>query len=404
MNYFGTTQPTPQPNTELPRSFFPILGELSRTHFVLILVTFDEQNITIEYNNVRTPIQLIPLTCTKVIFDLPTKAMDILILVNTNIYKIPVRACRGSIGSFKIVNCDCQFTPEVGLWEEIVIGDAETVFHLGDQIYLDLVFMRLAKTIEQHTDESIKRIVYEEYRLAFQRKAHVLQTAFNVMLADDHEVADETIRTKYPPDVVSRLVRIFENVYHEIQNGLRQYNSKTIVLNDKAFILADNIRALNDDDYSRYIYDLIHEEIPKSTTSHIYILTPRVPMNNRLSSWVNTIFGKTENTNNYQKLYDFITGLLGRSTTIVCGDEHAVKQYTVTTRYGKCRVFFAGPINSPPDPYDSDDYVNGCHTETIYSLRINGYMNEDKHITKETGCCHCAYFSYIRQYLCARWC
>lgn len=380
--------------------FIPIIGESDGTRFVINIISYTTGQLITRYGDTSISTSLTPYKCFRLVFNLVNKIPIINFLYNDKIYIISVNY---SFATFKVVNCDCQFVPDAGLINTVDTSVMTPIFHIGDQIYLDLIFIKYAKN--NIIDDDIIKGVYEEYKVAFLRKINILQGGFNIMLGDDHEIADETVRSKYAINITSKLIKLFKRVFNDIQMGLRLSTDILIHYND-SFILVDNIRDYSDIKYAKYIYDLVKQSITLGTMKkRLFILSTRVPMNNKISCITNMIYGKQQNDINYLPFYDMLTSLLDTKVFILCGDEHTVKSFKVTTKYGSCQVLFVGPLNSPVDPYDSQDYVQGAQTEQLYSLQVNGYITANpniNHVTINPACC--SYGTYITKYLLARFC
>jgi hypothetical protein len=386
-------------------TFIPVLGELTKNGFVLNTISLVTGTLLVNYNEITYKAGVTANSCIKITIPLAENPMPMTVSLNGDKRDVNISAFKDCVPTYKIVNCDCQFTPESGLWQQILDSRATVIFHLGDQVYMDLLFLKIIRTIQDYSDLDIRREVYAEYARAFSRKFDVLSSSHNIMLGDDHDIVDESIRTKYPKGDVDRVIGIFKLIYNEIQQGLRLTSGDSITFENKTFILVGNIEARNDLSYLEYIQKIVEKELPKVESSELYILSPRVPMNNKIGCLVNLVFEKDENNLDYIDFYEMITHK--NKTTIICGDEHTAKKYNVRTKYGECTIYFAGPINSPPDPYNSKDYIKGAFTEEIYSLPVNSFLSLDKemvHHTKDVPCCSFPSVRYIYEYFCAKYC
>lgn len=385
--------------------FIPILGEynLENKCFVLNLVSFNDIKLNInliaynddfniikeketykmnldKYYSKKIILKNIKYKNYKIIFDDATNEKY---TNNTNEIKIIIPENISS--KINIFNCDCHFVPETGIWESIDYKETSISFHLGDQIYLDLLFMDLCKKLQdgcciRGTDMTfmdLRKKVYNVYKESFLRKKNILQGSFNIMLGDDHDICDESLRTKYDSKVVDRVVKIFKDIYEEIQKNCKIDDSKIVNYDNKSFLLIDNIRCLTTEKYAENIENIINET-KNNIKKNLYILTPRIPINYSLDKITKLVYEAHDNNYDYLNLYNNIFNLDCQSFNILCGDEHHIKKIEITQKNTnkKCDLYFVGPINSVLDEYKSNNFLTSSefNVNEIYTHKKHGYI------------------------------
>jgi hypothetical protein len=393
-------------------NFIPILGEynIDKKCFVLNLMSYCDKIITVNLTahennknnimeNITHRISLQKYYSHKIIFkDIKHKKYTIMfndednkkvnddqmnIIIPNNIEK-----------KINVFNCDCHFVPETGIWDTINENETFISFHLGDQIYLDLLFMKLCNKLqgkcfcprEEMTFYNLREEIYNVYKEAFLRKKNILQKSFNIMLGDDHDICDESIRTKYDKNITDRIISIFTTVYTEIQQNCRIDDSKIINYNDCSFLLVDNIRCVTTENYAENIENIINENI-NNIKKNAYILSPRIPINYSLDKITKLIYEAHDNDYDYSSLYNTIFKLNCNTINIVCGDEHHIKKLEITEKNTekKCYMYFVGAINSVLDEYKSNNYLTSDKftVSNVYTHKKHGYItiqnNEIKH-------------------------
>jgi hypothetical protein len=200
--------------------FIPILGEynMDKKCFVLNLMSYVDKIITVNLipcdnnKNIISKNNIYKITLQKyysqkIIFE-DIKYTKYTITFNDednkkiNDDKININIPDNIQKKINIFNCDCHFVPETGIWDTINENETFISFHLGDQVYLDLLFMKLCNKLqgkcfcpkEDMTFYDLREEIYNVYKVAFLRKKNILQKSFNVMLGDDHDVCDDSIR------------------------------------------------------------------------------------------------------------------------------------------------------------------------------------------------------------------
>ena len=294
----------------------------------------------------------------------------------------------------KIFNCDCHFVPETGIWNKINNDKPFYSFHLGDQIYNDLIFFkhcRIYNSIDKINEniDKIKTDIFNNYLIAYKRKESVLQHSFNIFLGDDHEIVDDSIIKNLDPLVSGNLRQIYREVFQKIKTGL--YNKNLLSLDNKSILLFDNIDTYNYLEYSQKLIDLINENKKDFINDDLYIMSPRVLLNFKSDLIQTLIFQTDTNNNDYDELYDTIFSL-NKKVKIFCGDRHYISKYNIILREKekKISLYLVGPMNSIVEPRFSNYNLldNNLELENEYQHLQHGYISiEDKEITQNRYTC-----------------
>lgn len=368
------------------KDYIPMFGEASDSEkkFVLNIISLKDLEIEIKYQTAdgRFFIEKVVLqknTCTKKIYTYDVKKL----FIEENCFSFNFT----DKWKFNFINCDCHFVPESGMIENVPLGMDTITFHLGDQIYLDLLFMDVISS--SYTEEEIRSKIYSEYVKAFLRKKDVLQKSFNIMLGDDHEIADETLR-----DPNKELeAALFKTIFEEIQEGLRLNKLPIVHYDDSSFILVNNINTMGFQEYLNYIHEIILGDIfdTPNFRGKTYLLSPRNLLNTKNSTISNIIFSSEDNNHNFSDFFNFLFEKFGNGITILCGDEHTAAKFTISNLNNRMDFYFVGPINSVPDPLKNKFQLNNIifdvkeeYLEQSHSfITING----DKIVHERSNSC-----------------
>lgn len=389
--------------------FIPIIGELGPESFVLNFVSY--VNSTVIVNGTKYPLKT--HRSTRCVLPHDSKHATVTLSYGGTSYLIRNTIPEDPSSSVNVFNCDCQFLPETGAWDDVSASCLS--FHLGDQVYLDHIFMKLVKggcCSSELTDDLIRECAYNEYRVNFIRKLKVLQGSFNVMLGDDHDIADESLRDMYDKQRTEQVTRVLKAVFKEIGGGLRLTQNEVVHYGNSSFLLIDNIDILDEQSYSDNVISILDRcmTFDGGYRKSLYIMSARVMMNDRISAFYRWIYSCGKNTVSYKKLYDILFNL-SSSVYILCGDAHLAKRFEVL-KSGSTKIIeilFVGTMNSALDPYDGHEYLNieGYRANQILkrvehshvALR-NGRMKHvftDSFINKNCGFC-----MYVTEYLCLK--
>lgn len=323
--------------------YFPIVGELRDDQFVVNVIFFDDVHLGVVSGKKNT--------CEKLIFNRGEKVTIGDFTFDSSF----------DLEGFNILNCDCQFVGECGLKEQVKNNSVN--FHIGDQIYLDAVFLDACR----NGDDNLKQTIYEEYRKAFERKKDILQKNYNIMLGDDHEIADETLRQydKYG------ITPVFLEVYNEIQKGLRFDDSPLVTYGDNDFLLVENIETRPNEEYSRNITNLINLGI--FTKPNMYILTTRNILNTKDNFINKIIYSSNDNIINYRQFYETIFSW-EKKVTIICGDEHCCGKFLIKRGNKQIEYYLNGPLNSVPEMFDGEYFLKTENLSVEYLENKYGFI------------------------------
>ena len=333
------------------KDFLPIIGEFKDTEFILNIISIIDGEILIKTNNVIIIEKLQKYKCKRLILKVSYPHTIISFIYKNQENKITVDIPRDTFPSINVFNCDNHYLEQTNLWERAL--KANFNFHLGDQLYLDNLFMTHARDLEDNKNINLRKDVYFEYIKAFSRKTHVLQTGFNIMLGDDHDIVDESIRSKYKEKTVHYLVNEYKEIFLEIQYSLR-FGGNVVQCGAMDFFLFDNIEALSYKNYLSKLHNSLKQY--KSLNQILYILSPRVPLNFKAPFIYKTIFEGQSDKTDYSDFYNFLFEL-PQKVIILCGDAHIHKSFQIKKKEKIIDLFLVGTMNSPIDRIKLDENI-----------------------------------------------
>lgn len=354
-------------------TYFPIVGEISfkEKKFVINVIFFSD----VDLPNLKGS----KCTCQK--FILPTTEIATIgeFTFDPTKYNESIR--------INTLNCDCQLISECGLKDEVKLESFN--FHLGDQIYLDEVFLKSLHKKDFNTKEQ----VYLEYKRAFLRKKDILQKSFNVMLGDDHEITDETFRIFDK----SNQIKIFRDAFEDIQRGLRLSNDTVISFGDQDFLLVDNIDILPSKEYSKNITRLLVTS--QLNSKNLFILTARNITNVKNNQLNKIIYSSDDNTTNYKDFYDRLFDLAkSKKVTVICGDEHCSAKFLLQRNDTIIDYYLNGPLNSIPEIFDDKYFLKTEEIKVEYLLNQYGFIEIEngiiEHKLMDSNCLCVPIFQY----------
>lgn len=354
------------------KDYVPIIGEcsLEKKKFVVNVVFFEKLSL----NTSQGIIEGEKDSCRKMIFDLGDKIEIGDFIFDSNFTPI-----------FNILNCDCQFVTECGLKEKV--SDRAMNFHIGDQIYLDHLFLDFC--IGNYVSSEIRRLVYKEYKKTFLRKARILQNSFNIMLGDDHEIADETLR-EY--DKTGEVTKIFKQIFYEIQGNLRLDENNTLInIENNSFVLIDNIETRTPENYLKNMNNIFNGH-KANLKNNVFILTTR-NITNMVTNKINKlIYSSSDIRCNYYELYNSLFSEVksGKKLRVICGDEHSSAKFIIQRGNLEIEYYFNGPLNSVPEILCNEYKLEDKFTK-VYHEKKYGYIEisngEIHHNILDIDCC-----------------
>lgn len=283
-----------------------------------------------------------------------------------------------------VVNCDSAYGYETGTWDSIEESNSSRyVFHLGDQIYNDMIFqknyniLKKKKVSNINTDDKQKIFTdcYNYFLEQFTRnnKTNILKNNFNIMIPDDHEVIDNSFVNRIKKDrlvVYDIIYEVIFNLSNQIELGLK-YNQDELnyiedPINSTLYIVNYSLDFSNDF-FSKYGYSNKIAEY-----KNIIFLQRKIcnSIKNKMITQMIYLSNKFEMLD-----IDWILNLCknesGKNFYILCGDDH-IK--TTTSYYSNKDIILSvrgvGPINS---------VVDLLNYETILNTKIKGIeMKSDK--------------------------
>jgi len=387
--------------------YLPIIGEysLEKKMFSLCILSLADQDINVQLRNYNTQqtLQQENLTMNvNMIYSLKFENIECLeYMLYIGDYPIKMDISRNIDKHVTILNCDCQFVPETNTIKKVNTETFNLSFHLGDQIYLDLVFLDLFHYIDLNIhllhskilDSYVRSKILKEYVVTFRRKLNVLQHSFNVFLSDDHEICDESVLAKclkLNPDIAKYLYSIFKSINTTIQTCMRVTDSNMITYNNSSFLLVDNIDTLSYIDYDDKLRSILNSSV--KFTEHLYILSPRVLLNIKVLNFNRIMFKTQPSDVNYETLYETLFSLPCEKITIFCGDVHSSNKCSIIDNASSKEIglMLVGPINSvlnkPNKFYIKSNKFSyyqyySCHNKHSFIEMIN---HNPKHVFKKS--------------------
>lgn len=375
--------------------YIPILGEYKNNKISIAIISKIDKNIIIYIIINNNIIETINFKINK--FNI--EKLEISNIYNNkylikfdNDYEIKINPSNNY--NINIISCDCQFVPETDLWNKIDINNMSFSFHIGDQIYLDLIFHKYynkykdINSIDKNIIDEILTELFNEYLYTYNRKKIILLNSFNIILNDDHEIVDDQNRKSFSGFFYEKLIEIFKSIAVNLQRKLRIDNNDIIHINDKMLLLVDNINILEPKEYAENIINIIDKnltEFNKFYKNDIYILSPQVIINNKRSFIDKIILKTNSNIISYDKLYHKIFSLFNiyRNVKIFCGDFHSMHLFKIKYESYICLLYIVGPINSIIDISITNLYLENFNIENIYTNYKHGYItisnNKIKH-------------------------
>jgi len=247
------------------------------------------------------------------------------------------------------------------------------VIHLGDQVYMDDANDELITNKTENDTNVVRRTYYDAYKLNYDNeyKKNVLQSAYNIMIRDDHEIINDygSIPNNLTPSMLVNLNDIY-NIFQQDLYGVKEHNIKHLVFKDFQIIIPDLIkyRQLNTDNTTKYpimgeTQMIEFDNIVKNTQSKIkrtyYVSTIPLVGVNKLYKKTSYFFSggrlnleekacytvtptrETEQKYILDKLFE-----LDNNVTIICGDLHFAECITLVKNWKCIKQITTSPISS----------------------------------------------------------
>ncbi len=291
-----------------------------------------------------------------------------------------------------VVNCDSAYGYETGTWDSIEESNGSRyVFHLGDQIYNDIIFQKhynklKNKKVEKINTNDKKKIFvdcYDYFLKQFTRnnKTNILKNNFNIMIPDDHEVVDNSFVNKILKErieIYNIIYRVINNLSNDIELGLGfNYSElKYIVDNTNSSLYIINYSLDFTDEYFKK-YDLENKIVQYKNI----IFLQRKICNSIKNKMITQMIYSSDKFDmiDIDWLLKMCKNNTGKKFYILCGDDH-IK--TTTTYYSNkdiiLKVKGVGSINSVVDLLNYETILNtkisGIEMKSEKILE-NGYVN-----------------------------
>lgn len=175
---------------------------------------------------------------------------------NTSIYFV---SCDGQdtkkynfTGPVKVYNIENK-KKDSDMWKKLYMdlkndaNDYKYIIHIGDQVYMDDANDEVITSGSENDDDTMKKLYYNVYRENFNKKykKKVLESAFNVMIQDDHETNDYGDVITNEINLSKKMVKNLNLMYVTFQENLYGINDNSIIkhLQFKDFqIIIPNVR------------------------------------------------------------------------------------------------------------------------------------------------------------------
>jgi len=292
-------------------------------------------------------------------------------------------------GKIITVNCDCDWHLTTNIWDKLKEEEnINMVYHIGDQIYNDLIFHRIYNSLKYYkVTDTFSREIKEKFYLNYfstwlnPKRRIILETIPNLMIGDDHDTTDDD--SAIEDEYFNFIKKIALQVFSEIQIDLRidnthsdfyfrNYNNQLHLFIGRTYSWDYTAK-----DYVNYLKSII----PNQDLKNLYIFFSKPPINFNLSPLI-YLFYPTDN-NNYQDLYDYLKELKDNDyqITIISGDLH---RNVLIKLYYKNKFLFnfyiVPPISSGSTIINKINYfttlnlISTYQYKFIYDNLVNGYL------------------------------
>jgi phosphodiesterase/alkaline phosphatase D-like protein len=302
-------------------------------------------------------------------------------LNNTSVYFV---SCDGQ--NIKLYNSSnpidvYNVSDDTDMWKKLYMDiKADTnihkyVIHLGDQVYMDGAHDELIKNNMTNDDDIIQKTYYEVYKLNYSNKykKNVLESAYNIMIGDDHETIDNYGSV---PNILTQTMlknaKYMYKIFQEDLYGIKQHNIKHLLFNDFQIIIPDlrKYRKTITDNITKYpimgqiqineLYDIIKNTQTKIKRTYYVNTIPFIGINKTSDIFWRIITRYTDlNSDNYfssdgysNERIHIMNELfkLNGDVIVVCGDYHYAEYHTFIKNDKIIKQITTSPISSDPIP------------------------------------------------------
>ena len=339
------------------------------------------------------------------------------IIIGQTILKIPNIMPTLNNTSVYFVSCDGQNTikyefgspkqyynvsDDTDMWKKLYIDiEQDTnifkyVIHIGDQVYMDDAHDEIIKNGNTNNNDDAMRTYYGVYESNYTNKYKklVLESAFNIMIQDDHETINDVC--SIPNNLTQVMIACATKLYTTLQEDLysiESHNIKYLRFTDFQIIIPDlrKYRKLGNDTSTMYAIigeqqakelDTIIKNTPISIKRNYYVNTiPFLSLNTnainifRKLTGYSTIYSDAyiNNMNYYNERTYILNQLFNLDNVIIIGGDAHYAEYSTLTKLGKeIKHIVTSPISS--DPIDIKN--SGLVKFGIFALTL--FMYEHK--------------------------
>lgn len=339
-------------------------------------------------------------------------------LENTSIYFLSCDGVNGFeytypniyVGPLKLYNIKNK-QKDYDMWKKLYMdlkndnNDYKYVVHIGDQVYMDDANYEVNLLDVQKNDNKIKKIYYSEYKKNYNKKykKKVLESAFNVMIQDDHEFTDNYgVVSNKKLDLSKKMLKYLDLMYVTFQENLYGINSHNKIIKHLQFddfqIIIPNIRKYRNTSNKNAKFpvmgkkqieefDNIVSNTSKNIKKTIYVNTIPFASVNKYVDILYTIVTKKSiykeeyyfSIPSYREERKYILNKLFHldNVVIVSGDNHLADHHILKKNKKEISQIVTSPISSNPLFYiSSSRYINSV--SKAFGTIINKYLYERK--------------------------
>jgi hypothetical protein len=244
---------------------------------------------------------------------------------NKLIDSIEIKLKSNPLDNVLVVNCDSCYGYESGTWDLIENKNTRYIFHLGDQIYNDHIFYDLYKDYEKKLidEKQVYKYCYLHYLYHFSRnnKKNVLKNNFNLMIPDDHEILDNSVKKLANIVCFKKVYNIFKSLSKSIELGLRHKKCNLLFLEDSSNSTVYILNYTEKFDEEFYIKNNYLQYVKRNKN---IIFLNRKCIGSVKNSMLNQVIFKNPPIENYNIDYMLKLGIKypKKNIYVLCGDYH----------------------------------------------------------------------------------
>lgn len=314
-----------------------------------------------------------------------TNRSNIELFIHPSIY---LKVAAETYQTFNVFNCDCQTVPNVRMWEKVPESETTTCsFHLGDTVYFDNIYLELCKRpLRNMSQEALERktrkMMFSEYSVGFQRKKHILQQSFNVILLDDHDICDDSFLMRNYNTNSKRVLATMKMIAIEFQHSLRVSSSPHIKFGKTSIVLIDNVNTLEVPEYNKNVLSILAHHKSEIAPLNLFLLSARKLLyynpqkKSCMSTTVSRCIAEKQCVDdvNFEKILDALLELQVTNRFVMIGDHHSYSKLELQ----KCPVDADSTAKSDTILYMNVGTMNSVlmnepppETPTNYSMKLH---------------------------------